>query len=361
MQSQSSRPVATFTIGFEEAAYSEASDAAAVARHLGTDHTELLLSADDALALIPDLASIWCEPFGDASQIPTLLVSQLARKDVTVAISGDGGDEIFGGYNRHISGPAIWRRLEQVPGGVRNLAAKVLSGPRQESWDKLYRLVEPLLPARYRISMPGFKAHKLAGVMLQPDFPALYSGLVSHWQDPSSIVLGSSETRSAPDHQLDLPTNTDLEHWTMALDTLTYLPNDILTKVDRAAMSTSLETRIPFLDHRIVEYAWTLPLEMKIEGGQGKRVLREVLYRYVPKSLVERPKAGFEIPIAEWLRGSLRHWAEELLDEHRIRREGVLDPAPIREMWAEHLSGSKNWQNQLWDVLMFQEWYFSQV
>ena len=360
MQSQSSRPIKTFTVGFDEAAFSEARTAREVARHLGTDHTEMIISSDDALGLIPELAKIWCEPFADASQIPTLLVSKLAREDVTVALSGDGGDEVFGGYNRHIAGPALWHRIRRVPVGLRSLAAHLLSGPRQKTWDHLYGLFGSILPRRYRVSMPGFKLHKLAGVVAQPDVKSLYRGMVSHWKNPGQVVLGASESESILDGENELPPTTDVARWMMAIDTLSYLPDDILTKVDRAAMSVSLETRIPFLDHRIVEFAWTLPNRMKIADGRGKLVLREVLRRYVPDRIIERPKAGFEVPIEHWLRGQLRPWAEELLDEKRIRREGVFDPRPIRKMWLEHLTGRRNWQYQLWDVLMFQEWYSSQ-
>lgn len=360
MQSQSSRPIKTFTIGFDEVAFSEAVNAREVARHLGTDHTEMTLSSDDALALIPELAEVWCEPFADASQIPTLLVSKLARRDVTVALSGDGGDEVFGGYNRHIVGPALWRRMRRVPIGLRSTVARLLSGPRQRTWDQAYRLVGSFLPQRYQVSKPGFKLHKLAGVLAKPDVESLYRGMVSHWQNPGQVVLGASESETILDHSCGLPPTADVGRWMMAVDTLSYLPDDILTKVDRAAMSVSLETRIPFLDHRIVEFAWTLPHRMKIADGRGKVVLREVLYRYVPKKIIERPKAGFEVPIGQWLRGQLRPWAQALLDENRIRNEGVLDPSPITQMWTEHQSGKRNWQYQLWDILMFQEWYSSQ-
>jgi asparagine synthase (glutamine-hydrolysing) len=356
MQAQSARPVKTFTIGFNEAGYNEAVHAKAVAKHLGTEHTELYVSPQQALDVIPRLPTFYCEPFSDSSQIPTFLVSQLARQKVTVSLSGDAGDELFCGYNRYLLASRLWNKLSHVPTGGRRLAARGLTALSPSRWNALLGLVQSLLTGSLRQVNLGDKLHKAAGVLASSSVDALYLGLVSHWDDPASVVIGGQEpptllTGNAP----QLSGLDDLQRM-MALDTLTYLSDDILVKVDRAGMGVSLEGRVPFLDHRVVEFAWSLPQSMKLRDGVGKWALRQVLYRYVPKELIERPKMGFGVPIGDWLRGPLRAWAEELLDEVRLRREGFFHSAPIREKWAEHLSGSRNWQYHLWDVLMFQAW-----
>lgn len=356
MQSQSCRPVKTFTIGFNEAGYNEAVHAKAVATYLGTDHTELYVTAQQALDVIPRLPMLYCEPFSDSSQIPTFLVSQLARQQVTVSLSGDAGDELFCGYSRYLLADKLWKKLSVLPPGARRLSARGLIALSPSRWNSLLGPVQGLLPASLRQANLGDKLHKAAGVLTAADVDALYLGLVSHWDDPASVVIGGSEpptllTSNAP----PLSGLDDIQRM-MALDALTYLPDDILVKVDRAAMGVSLEGRVPFLDHRVVEFAWSLPQNMKLRDGVGKWVLRQVLYRHVPKELVERPKMGFGVPIGEWLRGPLREWAENLLDDARLRREGFFYPAPIRKKWAEHLSGTRNWQYHLWDVLMFQAW-----
>lgn len=356
MQVQSVRPVRSFSIGFDEAGYNEAIYAKAVAAHLGTEHTELYLSANDALAVIPRLAEMYDEPFGDSSQIPTHLVAAMARRYVTVCLSGDGGDELFGGYNRYFWGRSIWRRIRPVPGSLRILAGRAIEALPPQAWDRLGQT----LPRRWRQPTLGDRLHKLAAVIDATDADDLYRRLISQHRERGSIVIGGTEVAFwAENESAAFSASTRGDDFTarmMFQDLVGYLPDDILTKVDRAAMAVSLETRIPLLDHRLVEFAWRLPLHMKLRDGQGKWLLRQVLYRYVPRELIERPKQGFGVPIDSWLRGPLHDWAESLLDESRLRREGYLRPEPIRQRWQEHLSGRRNWQHWLWNVLMFQAW-----
>jgi asparagine synthase (glutamine-hydrolysing) len=356
MQAQSARPVKTFTIGFHEAGYDEAVQARAVAAYLGTDHHELYVTPEQARAVIPRLPTFYDEPFGDSSGIPTFLVSELARRHVTVSLSGDGGDELFAGYNRYTATRSFWRTLSRVPRPLRRGMARAITSLSPAAWDRMGARLRPFTPASARGLLAGDKLHKSAGVMGSRSIAEVYSGLVSHWSDPAAVVIGAVEppTLLTAD-QPNLDGLDDIERM-MALDLLTYLPDDILVKIDRAAMAVSLETRVPFLDHRVVDFAWRLPLDYKIRDGQSKWPLRQVLYRHVPKELIERPKAGFGVPIDTWLRGPLREWAEELLDERRLRTEGYFRPDPIRRMWAAHLSGRANMQHQLWDVLMFQSW-----
>jgi len=356
MQAQSSRPVKTFTIGFNEEGYNEAVHAKAVAKHLGTEHTELYVSSQQALDVIPRLPTLYCEPFSDSSQIPTFLVSQLARQQVTVSLSGDAGDELFCGYNRYLLANKLWKNLSVLPAGSRRLAARGLTTFSPSRWNALLGPLQRVLPGSLRQANVGDKLHKAAGVLASGGVDALYLGLVSHWDDPSSLVIGSTEPPTLLTGNGPSLAGLDNIQRMMALDAITYLPDDILVKVDRAGMGVSLEGRVPFLDHRVVEFAWSLPQSMKLRDGVGKWVLRQVLYRHVPKELIERPKMGFGVPIGDWLRGPLRDWAEALLDEDRLRREGYFHPAPIRQKWAEHLSGVRNWQYHLWDVLMFQAW-----
>lgn len=355
MQAQSSRPVKTFTIGFNEEGYNEALQAKAVARHLGTEHAELYVTPQQALDVIPKLPSLYSEPFADSSQIPTFLVCQLARQQVTVSLSGDAGDELFGGYNRYVFTRNLWRWIGHLPLPLRRLAATGICGLSPTAWNALLRPLQPLMPASLRQANVGDKLHKGAGVLASPSVDALYLGLVTHW-GPDGLVLGAQEPLTHLRGKRLPLTGLDEVQRIMALDTITYLPDDILVKVDRAAMGVSLETRLPFLDHRVVEFAWQLPQHLKLRDGVGKWALRQVLYRYVPKDLIERPKMGFGVPIDSWLRGPLREWAEDLLSELRLSQEGFFNPAPIRQKWAEHLSGQRNWQHHLWDVLMFQAW-----
>jgi len=334
--------------------------AKAVAKHLGTEHTELYVTSQQALDVIPRLPTLYCEPFSDSSQIPTFLVSQLARQQVTVSLSGDAGDELFCGYNRYLLANRLWQKLSVLPTGSRRLAARGLTALSPSRWNALLGPVQGLLPASLRQANLGDKLHKAAGVLDSGDLNALYLGLVSHWDDPASVVIGGKEPPTLLTGNAPALVGLDDIQRMMALDALTYLPDDILVKVDRAGMGVSLEGRVPFLDHRVVEFAWSLPQSMKLRDGVGKWALRQVLYRHVPKALIERPKMGFGVPIGDWLRGPLRAWAEELLDVERLRREGFFHPAPIRQKWAEHLSGSRNWQYHLWDVLMFQAWLAEQ-
>lgn len=338
MQKQSQQRVRTFAIGFDEPGYNEAEQAKAVAQHLGTDHAELYVGAAEALVLVPKLPTIYCEPFADSSQIPTYLVSQMARKQVTVALSGDGGDELFGGYNPYQFVPRVWQGLSWLPAPVRSALQSMLA---------------PLpLPA---------KLAKLREVMAALTPQELYRQVLSHWPSPESLVLGADEPATLLNTPEAWPAVDSLEHWMMAMDAQTYMVDDVLTKVDRAAMANSLETRVPLLDHRVVELAWRMPLNMKIRNGQGKWVLRQVLYRHVPREMIERPKKGFSIPLAAWLRGPLREWAEALLNEQRLKAEGYLNPAPIRQAWLAHVQGKADHSTRLWGVLMFQAWLQEQA
>lgn len=356
MQAQSHRPIRSFSIGFTEEGFNEAVYAKAVARHLGTDHTELYVTPAHGLAVIPQLPEIYDEPFADASQIPTVLVSRLARSGVTVALSGDGGDELFGGYVRYFWGRRIWNRVGRVPYPLRRAAGRALGALPPHTWDRLLRGLSRILVSIGRQEITGDRIHKLADVLGAHSAAELYGGLISHWETPEAVVRNSREPVSA---LTDPAAWAMLDDFTMAmmyLDAMAYLPDDILTKVDRASMSVGLEARVPMLDHRVVEYAWRMPLQMKIRGNQGKWALRQVLYRYVPQELIDRPKMGFGVPIDAWLRGPLRGWAEELLAERRLREEGFLEPSVVRTKWLEHLGGGRNWQYELWDVLMFQAW-----
>ncbi|MHB8474359.1 MAG: asparagine synthase (glutamine-hydrolyzing) [Gammaproteobacteria bacterium] len=353
MQAQSMRPVKTFCIGFHEKSFDESVYAAAVARHLGTDHTEMLMCAGDVLDAVPRLPLLYDEPFADSSQLPTSLVMALAREHVTVALSGDGGDEVFGGYNRYFIAPMVWNTLRHLPHSVRNHLGRLLVGVSASQWDRLARPFAGL----FRQTQVGDKAHKL-GQRLQHvrSVDDLYVALVSEWDKAEDIVRGAVRRPTAISRREAWPALAEPIHRMMAVDTLSYLPDDILVKADRAAMAVSLETRAPFLDHRVVEFAWRLPLSMRTAAGQGKIALRQVLYRHVPRHLIERPKMGFGIPLDAWLRGPLRDWAETLLSEERLRREGYLDPKLIRAAWLCHQRGEASFGYRLWSVLMFQAW-----
>ncbi len=357
MQAQSQRPVKTFTIGFHEEGYNEAKDAKRVAEHLRTDHTELYLDSKDALDVIPLLPAMFDEPFSDCSQIPTYLVSKLARRCVTVSLSGDGGDELFGGYNRYPLTRKIWNSIGRLPLPLRKAAASSLRAVPPERIDAAFRSLRPLIPKRFTLSTPGDKAHKLATLLSIKSPQALYYRALSHWHNPGDIVLHSYEPSTLRDSIDELSTSFDIEEVMMLIDLLAYLPDDILTKVDRASMAVSLEARVPLLDHRVVEFAWRLPRTLKIRHGVGKWILRQVLNKYVPQHLIERPKMGFGVPVDCWLRDPLRDWAEDLLSEKNLAWHGFLNVVPIRKKWREHLSGGRNWQYLLWDVLVFQDWF----
>jgi asparagine synthase (glutamine-hydrolysing) len=355
MQAQSSTPVKTFSIGFEEAEYNEAEYAQAVAKHLNTEHTEMYVTPAQALGVIPKLPSLYDEPFGDSSQIPTFLVSELARKHVTVSLSGDGGDELLGGYERYFTAANIWQKFGWMNESLRQTTAKALTSVSTQVWDRIAGGLAPVMPEQLK-QYPGSKIHKLAEILAVEDPEAMYLGLISHWKQPETLVINGRDRQTYLTNDRSwakVPTFTESM---MYLDTMTYLPDDILVKVDRASMGVSLEGRIPLLDYRVVELAWQIPLSMKIRDNRGKWILRQVLEKYVPKQLIDRPKMGFGVPIDSWLRGSLRDWAEALLNEKRLRTEGFFHPQPIRQMWAEHLSGDRNWQYCLWDILMFQAW-----
>ena len=356
MQRHSSAPVRTFTIGSTEAAYDEAAFANRVAHHLGTEHTELYVTPQDALDVVDLLPTLYDEPFADSSQIPTFLVSRLARSSVTVSLSGDGGDELFGGYNRHIWGPKIRRQSRWVPTSARRAMSTMLMSVRPDVSDRAFNLISPGLPERARVRLPGEKIHKAARAIRFDDPAEFYLDLTSHWHDPVSVVIGVNEepaTRVAA--PIPQAIEADLAQQMMLWDLLGYLPGDILTKLDRASMGVSLEARVPLLDHRVVEFAWRLPANLKLRNGEGKWILRRVLDRYVPRSLVDRPKTGFGIPLDDWLRGPLRDWAEDLLSANRLASDGYLDPKLIRATWSEHLHGKVSHQ-QVWNALMFEAW-----
>jgi asparagine synthase (glutamine-hydrolysing) len=356
MQETSSRPVKTFTIGFEEDGFNEAEFARKVAAHLGTDHTEVYVTPREAQGVVPKLPEMFDEPFSDSSQIPTYLVSELARRAVTVSLSGDGGDELFGGYDRYVRGDRVWTRLGWLPPAVKRTVSLVLRQLPPEQWDRLFACVTPFLSRNSRVSFFGRKIHKLTR-LLSADQPELfYCLLVSQWQNPAEVVPNVLELPSAFNQFQNGNSASTLRQRMMDLDLVTYLPGDILTKVDRASMSVGLEARVPLLDHRVVEYALRLPESVKFHKGQGKFILRTILERHIPRELIERPKMGFGVPIGSWLRGPLRDWAESLLSESALRCNAILAPSPIRALWNDHLSGRNDWSDRLWTVLTFQAW-----
>jgi asparagine synthase (glutamine-hydrolysing) len=351
MQAARSGTVKTFSIGFDIQGYNEAHHAAAVARHLGTDHTELTVTSKEALDAIPRLAEWYDEPFADSSQIPTYLVSAMTRKHVTVALSGDGGDELFAGYNRYQLAQRFWRSLSLAPPALRKGLAAAMTAVRPDRWTQLLSV----LPQRVRPPQAGDKVHKAASVLRLDSAAAVYRRLVSHWE-PSEIMPEAAEPRGILDDATVAKDFPALLARMQFLDLVTYLPDDILTKVDRASMAVALEARVPLIDHRVVEFAWRLPQSIKVRGNTRKWILRQVLYRHVPPALIERPKMGFGIPLGEWLRGPLRDWAETLLGMQRLNEGGLLDAKVVRLYWQDHLEGRRNWQYLLWDVLMLEAW-----
>ena len=351
MQRAASRPVKTFSIGFREQAFNEADHAKAVARHLGTDHTELVLSAADAQAIIPELPAIYDEPFADSSQIPTYLVSRLARQHVTVALSGDGGDEIFGGYVRYQGIARLAGAARRLPRPLRRLAARSIELISADAWDMLARP----LPQRFKPRHAGDKIRKGAALLGEDDALDMYRRVVSHTPRPGCFLPGVSEPADVIERLRGETAGLDTVSQLRLLDMMTYLPDDVLTKVDRASMAVGLEARVPLLDHRVVEFAWRLPSDLLIANREGKRPLRAVLARYVPKSLVDRPKMGFGIPVGEWIKGPLRPWAEDLLSPAALA-DGLFDHAAVRRWFAEFLSGRRDAQHGLWAVLQFQAW-----
>jgi asparagine synthase (glutamine-hydrolysing) len=354
MQAQSADPIRTFTIGFEQREYDEADKARAVARHLGTKHTELLVTAKETISTIPMLPSMYDEPFADSSQIPTFLVSRLARSQVTVSLSGDGGDELFGGYNRYFWGRELWNHLGSLPVGMRRALARAVIHIAPTQWDSLFEGLRWMLPKVLRQPNPGHKLHKLAGIAGASSPEEMYLRLVSYWG--ADLVPRSTTLPTPLTDYGELPPGMELFQRMMLLDTVTYLPDDILVKLDRASMAVSLESRVPLLDHRVVEFAWSLPPSMKVKDTTGKWLLRRVLGQYLPAHLIDTPKRGFGVPVGAWMRDQLRDWAEDLLDERRLAQDDLLNPAAIRLKWKQHLSGMRNWQDDLWGVLMFQAW-----
>jgi len=351
MRAQGSGPVKTFAIGFEDAGFDEAPYAKAVATHLGTDHTELYATAQQARDVIPHLPDWYDEPFADSSQIPTYLVSALTRQHVTVSLSGDGGDELFAGYNRYELAERIGQLLGRVPRPLRQTASAALTAMPIRAWDSL----GGMMPARLRLPQLGHKLHKLAKVLTLDDTDAMYRRLISLWE-PAEIMPGTVEPQFVlwdPTVREDIPGAIERMQF---LDLVTYLPDDILTKVDRASMAVALEARVPLIDHRVVEFSWSLPAHFKRRDGVSKWLLRQVLYRHVPRELIERPKMGFGVPLGQWLRGPLREWAEHLLNEDRLREAGLLNVPLVRARWAEHLGGQRDWQYLLWAILMLEAW-----
>lgn len=356
MQQQASRPVKTYTIGFADDDYDESRYAEPIARHLGTEHTTLVLTPRESQAVVPQLAEMFDEPFADISQIPTYLVSRLARRDVTVALSGDGGDEVFGGYNRYVWGDRLFRRIAGVPAPARRLVGRGLRCVPPRRWDRAFAAVSGVLPDRLRYRLPGEKLHKIGALMATDTAAEFYRSLVSAWREPDAVAGPSTDVQGTFEHVMDSPTPPHLIDRMMLVDLLTYLPDNNLAKVDRASMAVSLEVRVPMLDHRVVEWALRLPLRMKIRGGATKWVLRQVLYRHVPKALVERQKMGFDVPIGTWLRGPLRDWAADLLDRDALESDGLLRASEVRRVWREHLAGRANHGRGLWVILMLQAW-----
>jgi len=356
MQRQSSSPVRTFSIGFNEQDFNEAIYARRIAEHLGTEHSELYVTGRDCLDTIDDLPRHWDEPFADASQIPMLLLSALAREEVTVCLSGDGGDELFGGYSRYLDTRDTWRRIRRMPERLRRVLGGLITGVPASVWSRILQPLKPFLPDLLRIANPGDRIHKAVEILNATSAQALYRRMISHWKDPASIIIGATERSTVFDGTPGWPRNSPIIEELMYMDTMLYLPDDILVKVDRATMAVGLEARVPILDHRVYQLAWSFPLEWKVHGRNGKRPLRRILERHVPRGLIERPKMGFGVPTQDWLRGPLRDWAESYLSSDRLQREGVFHPGPIRAKWMEHLSGGRNWSYYLWDILMFEVW-----
>lgn len=352
MQQQSSLPVRSFAIGFEEKDYNEAEYAKAVAAHIGTQHTELYINAGQVRSVIETMPQVYDEPFADPSQLPTLLVAQMTRQHVTVALSGDGGDELFGGYTRYQQTLQLWRFLRLIPAVCRPLLKRLLQSLPVHCWDSGFRLFAAHISALQK-GRGGDRIHKLADILNTGDMQGLYRNMMSYWLDPEQVVLDACEPETALNNA---GIGQDALQRMMYQDAVTYLPDDILVKVDRASMAVSLETRIPLLDHRIVEFAWSLPLSMRMQQGQGKWLLRQLLFQHVPKALLDRPKAGFAVPLESWLRGDLREWAADLLSPDSLNRQGFFNVSGVQKKWSEHCSGKRNWHFYLWSILMFQQW-----
>ncbi len=356
MQAQSGRQVKTFTIGFHESSFNEANYAKRVAAHLGTDHTELYVTPAEARAVIPALSTIYDEPFADSSQIPTFFVSQLARKQVTVSLSGDGGDELFGGYTRYALTQAVWKAIGMAPAAVRKPLARLLSVAPAPLLDFLFAWLVPTANRHGSPAPISGKLYRVAKMLKQNSIEGLYRSIMAENWPGGGIVPSLPRLKSIDTEPGRRAKFSNAFQQAMYHDLVSYLPDDILAKVDRAAMAVGLETRVPLLDHRIAEFAWRLPLEFKHREGEGKAILRRILDKHVPRTLIDRPKMGFGVPMDRWLRGSLRDWAADLLGPRQLAANGMFDPARINLMWQQHLAGQRNWQRELWTVLMFQAW-----
>lgn len=355
MQAQSSGTVKTFTIGFDVAAYNEAEHAKKVAAHLGTEHHEMYVTSQQALDVIPKLPHIYCEPFSDSSQVPTFLVSQLAKQHVTVSLSGDAADELFGGYGRYQLSQGMWGKISSVPAPLRKMAYSLIHSLSTSQWDTLLNTVRFALPGDLKNFASGHRAHKFAGLLKLNTIGELYQQLVTHWPGDGIVLDGRPLPVIYTDESM-VPEGLDQTASLMFKDILGYMCTDILVKVDRAGMANSLETRVPFLAPNVIEFSQQLPMKYKIRDGQAKWILRQILYKYVPKTIIERPKMGFGIPVKEWLRGPLKEWGEELLNEKTLTEQGLLNVPIIRQRWKEHIDGTRDWAYLLWDVLMFQAW-----
>ena len=352
MQQNSIKPVHTFSIGFTESQYDESTYARGVANHLGTKHTELIVSPSDLIDVLPMLPNIYDEPFADSSQTPTFVVSKLARNDVTVALTGDGGDEVFGGYNRHMWANNAWNTMNHLPKWFRKSLSVILSTPSEYRINQIFEILNYIIPLKYRVNLPGQKIHKVSVTLSALNIEDLYKCLTSLWLNANDIVINPSEQNI----NLEDIKGKSFAEKMMFLDLRIYLPGDILTKVDRAAMGVSLETRVPFLNHKVVEFAWNMPIEMKIYRGEGKWALRRILEKYIPNQLINRPKMGFGVPIDSWLRGALFNWSKSILNENIIRNDGFFNYEEINKIWLEHQSGKYNHEHKLWNILMFQMW-----
>ena len=352
MQSQSATPIKTFSIGFEQADYNEAPHAKMIANHLKTDHQEWYLSDQDTLDAVPKMAQIYSEPFSDSSQIPTFLVSHLAKRSVTVSLSGDGGDELFSGYNRYLFTHNVWSKVKKIPPVIRKGLAQILPMISSNNWNHILKPMQYLLPKRFQVNCPGDKIHKLSRILHLEHMSDFYQQINTHCQSTPEWVLGSTKLKQEFKHPHNVGNVRQMMHW----DTLCYLPNDILVKVDRAAMAVSLETRVPMLDHRLVEFAMSLPMNMLHRQGQSKWLLRQLLYRHVPQKLIDRPKMGFGVPMAQWLKGPLLDWSQSLLDPRILQDDGLLDPTWVSQLWQQHQSGKKDHAYLLWNILAFQAW-----
>lgn len=361
LQAASPQTVRSFSIGFPESGLDEAPDARAIAAHVGSDHTELYVTPDDIIDLIPSLPALCDQPISDPSYVSNYFAHRLARQHVTVVLTGDGGDEVFGGYHRHRWMPRVWSSVGWTPVGLRAKGAAAINAVPPATWDRAFAALEPVIPGRLRERSPGAKIQRLARWMGCASPEEMYGVLASRWDDETSLLADDDpETASEPFRMQHLEGDFTLLEQMLAHELVTYLPDGQLTKVDRSSMAVSVEARVPILDHRVVEFALRLPPSLKVRGETGKYALRQVLHRHVPRELFARPKMGFHLPLSRWLRGPLREWAEELLHEDRLRTEGILNPDAIRATWDEHQSEQRDRSDHLWTVLMFQSWLESQ-